>query len=194
MPTDHSPRALSPGETEPGVLVHTTADRRLAVQHWLLSTLPGPGRDRARMQWRQFGVAMLPLGGLFSAVRVPGRLVQAVVATAEPAAVDAFLAEALDGGPVICDPHGPRYYALVPGSVPRTWTQAAAEWREQDVEVLGKETILGVPAMTAVDPMAPEFASYWSVPMESAAMLCRPLLVARLIAAGKHALAEDPQL
>ncbi|MFI1723958.1 hypothetical protein [Streptomyces sp. NPDC020489] len=177
-----------------GVLVHTSADRRLAIEHWLLSTLPGPGRDRARMEWRELGVAMLPLGGLFSAVRLPGRLVQALAATAAPAAVDAFLADALDDGPVICDQHGgSRYYALVPGSVPRTWRQACEEWRAQDVDVLGRETILGVPAINAVDPTAPELASYWSVPMPSAAMLCRPLLVARLIAAGQHALTEASQ-
>lgn len=193
MPTDHNAQALEPVETETGMLVHTSADRRLAAEHWLLSTLPAGGRDRARMEWRELGVAMLPLGTLFSAVRVPGRLVHAVVGTKAPAEADAFLSAALDGGPVICDPHGPRYYVLVPGSVPRTWSQAAAEWRSQDVEVLGHETILGVPALNAVDPEAPEYASYWSVPLPSAGMLCRPLAVARLIAAGRHALGEEPQ-
>lgn len=194
MPTDHRPRALQPVEAEPGVLIHPTADRRLAAEHWLLSTLPGPGRDRARMEWRELGIAMLPLGGIVSAIRIPGRLIHAIAATEEPAALADFLADALDGGPVICDRHGPRYYALVPGSTPRTWKEAAKEWRGQDVEVLGRETVLGVPQVGADDPTVPGVDSYWAVPMASAGVLCRPLAVARLIAAGRHAMTDEAQL
>ncbi|MEU0189439.1 hypothetical protein ABZ250_06185 [Streptomyces afghaniensis] len=36
-------------------------------------------------------------------------------------------------------------------------------------------------------------ASYWSVPMDSAAALCTPLTVARLIAAGRHCLDTEPE-
>jgi hypothetical protein len=194
MATDHSPRALRPVESDAGVLIHPASDRRLAAEHWLLSTLPRSGWDRARMEWRELGIALLPLGGLMSAVRVPGRLIQAIAATEDPAAVDAFLADALDGGPVICDRQGPRYYALVPGSTPRTWHEAAEEWRGQDVEVLGRETVLGVPRVDADKPMTPGVESYWSVPMASAGVLCRPLAVARVIAAGRHAMTDEAQL
>ncbi|MEU6552839.1 hypothetical protein ABZ915_21520 [Streptomyces sp. NPDC046915] len=101
--------------------------------------------------------------------------------------VDQFLGEALDGGPVICDPHGHRYYALVPASMPRTWHQAAEEWRTREVDCLGRCVYLGVPRLDVEEPDAAA-ASYWSVPLASAATLCAPLTVARLIAAGWHEL------
>ncbi|MFF7290650.1 hypothetical protein [Streptomyces griseorubiginosus] len=184
--------ALRPALLDTGALVHTTADRRLATQHWLLSTCSPAGRDRARMEWQEHGVAMLPLGTLFSAVRLPGALVQALAASSDPEDIDAFLEEALKGGPVICDVSGRRYYALVPASVPRTYKQAIdEEWRPNDVEVLGRESYMGVPPVDAVEHQP--HASYWSVPMASAAELCGALDVARLIAAGVDRLAELEQ-
>ncbi|MCZ4602898.1 hypothetical protein O3S80_03755 [Streptomyces sp. Lzd4kr] len=183
-------RARQPVEPEPGVLIHPAADRRLAVEHWLLSTLPAAGRERARIEWREQGLALLPLGGLFSAVRLPAALVLAAghldTAGAE---ADAMLTEVLDG-PVICDPRGRRYYALVPPSVPRTWRQAADEWRSADVDVLGRDTLLGVPRVDLDADSAQPGASYWAAPMESAGVLCRPLAVARFIAAALHTLGE----
>nr|WP_205615194.1 hypothetical protein [Streptomyces harenosi] len=183
--------AVRPVRTEQGALVHTAEDRRPAAGHWLLSAHPRPGYARA--EWQANGVVLLPLGTLFSAVRIPGRLVQAVAAGTEPEVIDAVLREVLDGGPVICDPHRPRYYALVPASMPRTWRRAADDWRVADVDCLGLGTYLGVPRLDAVEPAAGT-ASYWSVPMRSAGVLCAPLKVARLIAAGVHQLAsEDPE-
>ncbi|MFF0598043.1 hypothetical protein [Streptomyces antibioticus] len=180
--------------THPAVQIHSAAERRLAVEHWLLSTLPDdPGvREVARKQWREMGAAMLPLGGLISAVRIPARLVHAVAQTTEPADVDALLEHALDGGPVICVLHGgQRYYALVPGSMPRTWHTAAEEWRAIEVDCLGRDALLGVPPVTRVEYDPGTWASYWSVPMASAGELCAPLSVARLIAAGVHQLATQ---
>jgi len=185
---------LRPVPTEPGVLVHPAADRRLAIEHWLLSTLPTPGP--ARREWTDNGVALLPLGTLFSAVRLPGHLVLAVADEREMPStdVDAFLAEVLNGGPVICDPQGRRYYALVPASMPVTWHQAADEWRAAlDVDCLGRGTYLGVPKVDTVELNPQAWSSYWSVPMSSAAMLCAPLAVARLIAAGRHELPGEPE-
>ncbi|WP_411090776.1 hypothetical protein [Streptomyces sp. 049-1] len=172
------------------MLVHPTADRRLATEHWLLSTLDGQRRSRARLEWQEHGVTLLPLGTLFSAVRLPHRLVLAVAAeTGGPSAdVDAFLDEALAGGPVICDPPGHRYYALVPASMPTTWHKAVDEWRRADVDSLGRDTYLGVPRVDLTEFDRATYATYWSVPMASAAMLCPPLSVARLIAAGQHQL------
>lgn len=179
-------RARRPVETEPGVLVHTAADRRLATEHWLLSTLPEAGRDRAREEWQELGVAMLPLGGLFSAIRIPGYLVVALTASTEADELDAFLAQVLQGGPVICDPHGTRYYALVPASIPRTISKKKLDdWRKADIECLGRHSYLGVPRVDAVECDPQQRASYWSVPMESAATLCSPLLVGRLIGAAR---------
>ncbi|AMW11597.1 hypothetical protein A4E84_20125 [Streptomyces qaidamensis] len=191
MTSDHSQQALRPVHAAPGVLVHPAADRRLATEHWLLSTLPAHGRARARLEWEQHDVAMLPLGTLFSAVRIPGRLVVALTASTEAAQLDAFLGEALDGGPVICDPHHERYYAVVPASMPTTWHVAVDEWRTSDVDCLGRGSYLGVPRPDVAG--APRRTTYWSVPMDSAAALCRPLAVARLIAAGRHCLAAEPE-
>ncbi|MBQ1096351.1 hypothetical protein KBY55_09665 [Streptomyces sp. b94] len=180
-------RALRPVESGPGVLVHPAADRQLATSHWLLSTLRH--RDRARMEWQEHGLTMLPLGTLFSAVRLPQRLVLAVAGGTGPSAeVDAVLGEALGDGPVICDPHGRRYYALVPPSMPVTWHQAVDEWRVVDVDCLGRDTYLGVPRVDLTTFDRRTFASYWAVPMPSLATLCAPLAVARLIAAGQHQL------
>jgi hypothetical protein len=75
--------------------------------------------------------------------------------------------------------------------MPVTWRQAADDWRPLDVEVLGRDTYLGVPRVDVVESDVRTTASYWSVPMSSAAMLCQPLNVARLIAAGRHQLAEE---
>jgi hypothetical protein len=180
--------ALRPVRTEQGALVHADADRRLAAEHWLLSAHPQPARARA--EWWTDDVVLLPLGTLFSAIRIPGRLVQAVAASTKPEEIDAILDEALDSGPVICDPRGPRYYALVPASVPRTWTQAADDWRVADVDCLGRGTYLGVPRLDAVQP-ASGTTAYWSVPMPAPGVLCSPLKVARLIAAGAHWLFEE---
>jgi hypothetical protein len=189
MNSESAERALRPVESEPGVLVHPTADRRLAVEHWLLSTTPYP--DRARRQWRDQGTAMLPLGGLIAAVRIPGRLLTALTGPKTELETDEFLAQALDDGPVICDLRVPRYYVLVPGRMPATWSQAADEWRwETDVEVLGRDDYLAVPRLSAVDPEHAAGQAYWSVPMSSAGELCSPLAVARLIAAARHALGK----
>jgi hypothetical protein len=71
--------------------------------------------------------------GLFSAVRIPECLLATLSTSTEAAAcLDDFLAEALGGGPVICDPRFSRYYALVPARMPATLHQMAEEcvpWR-----------------------------------------------------------------
>ena len=184
-------QALPSALAAPGMLVHPAADRRLAAEHWLLSTLPEARRARARREWRDQGVAMLPLGTLFSAIRIPAELaIAATGARRSHTHANRHLADTLDG-PVICDPRGHRYYALDPASTPRTWHKEADDWRVADVDVLGRGTLLGVPPLdrTEFDPVTA--ASYWAVPMESMAVLCRPLTVGRLIAAGRDQLTEE---
>lgn len=183
-----------PVEPEPGVFVHPAADRRLATEHWLLSTHPAARHARIRTEWQENGVAMLPLGTLFSAVRLPEAIVLAAAHSPwKPEQVDAFLDEVLDGAPVICDPHGHRYYALVPASMPVTWRHAAEDWQALGVDCLGRGTYLGVPRVDAVEFNECVCVSYWSVPMSSAAILCQPLAVARLIAAGQRRLTEQAE-
>ncbi|WP_240982516.1 hypothetical protein [Streptomyces sp. S3(2020)] len=136
-------------------------------------------------------MALLALGTLFSAVRLPGELVLAAGrCRPELVQVDDFLDEALDGGPVICDPVGPRYYALVPVGVPIAWHAAAEEWRALDVACLGGGTYLGVPRVDAVRFDQQTHTSYWSVPLSPEFALCTPLAVARIIAAGQASVAK----
>ncbi|CAL9310354.1 hypothetical protein [Streptomyces sp. SudanB52_2052] len=191
MPNDQWHRALRPVVAEAGVLVHPAADRRLATEHWLLATLPASSRDPARLDWEQHEVAMLPLGTLFSAVRIPGRLLTALTSSTHASAVDEFLSDALDGGPVICNPRFLRYYALVPASMPKTWREAVDDWRVLDVDCLGNGSYLGVPRVGNVERTRTP-TPYWSVPMDSPATLCRPLRVARLIAAARHCMTTEP--
>ncbi|WP_436985069.1 hypothetical protein [Streptomyces sp. enrichment culture] len=179
------------GRKMPGMLVHTPFDRRSAIAQWLLTALPASSRDHARLDWEQHGVALLPLGTLFSAVRIPGRLLTTLTGSNESSVLDDLLSHALGGGPVICDPRFFRHYALVPPSMPRTWREAVDDWRVLDVDCLGRGSHLGVPRVdTEERTRAP--APYWAVPMDSAAALCRPLAVARLIAAGRHCMAAEP--
>ncbi|MDQ0961528.1 hypothetical protein QFZ66_005406 [Streptomyces sp. B4I13] len=187
--TDTRTRALRPAEPEPGILTHSRAGRESAAAHWLLSAHPVP--SRAAMEWTKCGIALLPLGTLMSAVRLPQDLVRAV-ADECGRDVDSFLDEACEGGPIICDPQGCRYYALVPAGMPATWHAAAVEWRALGVECLGRDTYLGVPEPGANSLNPHGWHSYWSVPMTSAGALCRPLDVARIIAAGRR-LACDEQ-
>jgi hypothetical protein len=171
-------------------LISTAADRRLAVEHWLLATLPNrEARTKARAQWAEHGLAMLPLGGLMSAVHVPAALVQALARTLRPSDLDAFLAERLDG-PVVCAMHGGwRYYLLVPGRTPITWREEATRWQKQQIGVLGRDAYLCVPPVDRTVYDAGTRDSYWSVPMASLGELCDPLVAGRFVADAVHAAA-----
>lgn len=171
----------------PDAAAAAAAHGQQAAARWLASAHRTPAQ--ARREWGATGMTLLPLGGRFSAVRMPARVVTAVLGGRCPSrALDALLAEAFDGGPVICDPASGRYYALVPAAMPRTWHQAADEWRQDSVEVLGVDVLLGVPSLARTEPSDSGPASYWSVPPSAAGRLCAPLTVARLIAAARHAL------
>ncbi|MGK5499656.1 hypothetical protein ACSNOF_17170, partial [Streptomyces sp. URMC 125] len=78
----------------------TRRQKQRAVEHWLLSTTADP--QAARSQWRESGLALLPCGSIFAAVRMPGDVVRAAAGTSRTGEVDAFLREALDG-PVFVD-------------------------------------------------------------------------------------------
>ncbi len=158
-------------------------DRRQAPTSWLLSATKA--RDRARMEWHEVGVTMLPCGVLFSAVRITERLVHAACGTDQTEVVNAYLAHTLLGGPAIHDPRRARYYTLVPAG-------AAAKWRSvRDAEGLGRGCYLGVPRpdLTTYDPQA--WHPYWSVPMLSAGGLCGPEAVSQLVAFGRFRLSSE---
>lgn len=134
---------------------------------------------------------MLQLGTLFSAVRIPGSLITALApGCTTPGEIDQWLAEVLNGGPVIADRRFHRYYALVPTSMPATWKQQFDDWRVDNVDCLGQDTYLGVPSVTATEYDPQNCDGYWAVPMASPAQLCEPLVVARMVAAGVHRLTD----
>ncbi|MEV0498102.1 hypothetical protein AB0I84_10930 [Streptomyces spectabilis] len=88
----------------------------LAVACWLAEADASPGRVWA--QWERYGVALLPLGCRFDAVRVPPEQVHEAVGSEEAETVATVLAAWL-GGPVIRDfrsSMGPYYVLIAPGS------------------------------------------------------------------------------
>lgn len=149
------------------------------IADWLLTATES--RNRARTEWQEYGVTMLPTGRVFSAVRMSARLIHAAACTTDLGAVDHYLARALVGGPAICDPDRCRYYALVPADDSRAWELT------RDLEPLGAGSYVGVPrpGLNAPNGGVP----YWSVPMEAAGALCAPSVVAALVEIGYHELA-----
>jgi hypothetical protein len=144
-------------------------ERQLAVKHWLLSA--AQDAHRVQQEWDERHMAMLSCGTLFAAVRIPAAIVQAAGQSTDLDALDRYLAEALLDGPVICDQYAGWYYALVPAST-------AGRWDVPDSTCLGVGSTLGVPrpGMRRED----RARVYWSVPMDSAGMLCSPHAVSML--------------
>ncbi|MEU7407922.1 hypothetical protein AB0B40_01095 [Streptomyces sp. NPDC042638] len=134
------------------------AERRLAVEHWLLSA--AEGRVRARQEWRTDGVALLRCGGVFSVVQISATVVHAAVCSEEPQAVNDYLARALLS-PAFVDRELLRYYILVGSSagLRREWSR-----KGDDAAFMGVGHYLGVPAVDAVDLTA---RTAWCVEMAS---------------------------
>ncbi|MFJ5726322.1 hypothetical protein [Streptomyces sp. NPDC093149] len=143
------------------IALTTGAERRLAAEHWLLSTVQD--RKRVRAEWDERPFALLPCGTLCAAVRIPSTVVQAAAGS--------------DDQEDICDRYAARYYALVPAS-------AARRWDVPGTVCLGKGSELGVPrpGVTAGDGTR----MYWSVPMDSAGVLCPPYAVSQAVMVGRY--------
>ncbi|QCX81027.1 hypothetical protein C9F11_37220 [Streptomyces sp. YIM 121038] len=113
----------------------TLEDRQLlAVSQWLADADPRPGNAWA--EWEKRGAALLPLGRLFDAIRIPAEQVHDVVGSDAAKTVAKVLAAWLDG-PVIRDSRssmGPYYVLIAPG----------ADW-DGPAERLSTDTYLGVP-------------------------------------------------
>ncbi|MFD9885110.1 hypothetical protein ACFWZT_27015 [Streptomyces alboflavus] len=141
---------------------------RGAIATWLAAADPHPNTVHAA--WAQQGLALIPLGRRFDAIRVPAERVHAAVGGAEPEAVAVFLADRLDG-PVIRDVRsafGP-YYVLVA-------TDAA--WHGAE-ERLSTNTLLGVPRLS--HPLAT--LTRWVVSPSAPGDLCDPVHLAALLTA-----------
>lgn len=157
--------------------MHTEATT--ALSEWLARTQDEPAH--AWTEWQSRGVAVLPLGHRFDAVRIPETFVYAALGTAAPAAV----AERLDrrlGGPVIYDGRtmGGTYYALTQPRTPSHWPHTdKASW-------LGLGSYLGVPRLDRTQPPG----THWAVPLRAEGALCQLVPVAALVFAGWHASKE----
>jgi hypothetical protein len=160
----------------------TPADVDVLITEWLARAHPEP--QRARVEWSTQGVALLPLGRLFCAVRLPGELVHAAVGCADPDQVDAALREWMQG-PVIHDHRstGATYYALI------NWGAAVIHHLDEDGDApcLGDGTYLGVPRIDRRQPPG----TYWVVAPRYDGDLCRPSAVRSLIATGRDKLTRS---
>ncbi|MFJ4873990.1 hypothetical protein ACIP93_02030 [Streptomyces sp. NPDC088745] len=131
---------------------------------WLAHISDAPAQVHA--EWTERGVAVLPLGRRFDAVRVAGVLVRAALAT-----------NAVAGRPLILDPHSDVYYALVPPQTTETWTCAFGI-------CLGRGAWLGVPHPDRIGAPGP----HWTSPVREEPPLCTAPGVRALIERGRHAI------
>lgn len=159
--------------------ITTRSERELAVAHWLLSA--ATLRAFAVDEWKTGGVTALQCGTLFAAVRIPAAVVHAAAGTEVLSEVDEYLRGAVHGGPVIYGANGQQYYALVPASIQRTWTVPGTA-------VVGRGDYLGVPSPDLVRYPG-RAGSYWSVPMDSPAVLCTQGAVSQLALTGRYRMA-----
>ncbi|MFJ2962463.1 putative ATP-grasp-modified RiPP [Streptomyces collinus] len=150
------------------------------VSEWLARTHPDPGR--VWTEWATQGVALLPLGRRFAAVRMPSEIVHAAVRSEDPDRVGAELGGLLGGG-IIFDRRvaGGTYYALVDGHAGLAWVDDDA------VTCLGRGTYLGVPRIDRRQPPG----TYWVVPPRHESELCSSRAVLDLLGAGRARLAAE---
>jgi hypothetical protein len=149
---------------------------------WLADSHDRP--EQVRAEWRQRGVALIPIGRHFDVVRLPEPVVFAAICaeTLTDVITDLALDESLDG-PVIHDGHGRNYYAIVPAGTIREWRHTGL-----GVECLGPGTHFGVPAVDvqAYDATHP---IYWAT-LGGTSRYCDPASVALLASIGAARLAE----
>ncbi|MFI6348113.1 hypothetical protein [Streptomyces sp. NPDC050560] len=144
---------------------------------WLASAHPQP--TEVHQAWeRPGGLAALPCGVVFTAVRLPALIVHAAVGTADPNAVRARLGERL-GGPVLHDPSRARYYPLVPTDTAKSWHNTVAY-----VRCLEPEHHMNTPAPTVTQPSGQ--TPYWIVPPMEPERLCAPEAVRALTRHGQR--------
>ncbi|WJV47269.1 hypothetical protein [Streptomyces flavofungini] len=142
------------------------AHDRGAIADWFARAHPVP--RQAASEWAEYGIALLPLGERFDAIRVPGRLVHAAVGSDQAEVVEPTLDDWLHG-PVIRDTRTGSgcYYVLV---------AADALW-EGPADRLRTGTYLAVPRIgKKVSPI-----TYWAVQPQRRGHLCDPAHLAALL-------------
>lgn len=145
------------------------------AEQWLLTAT----RDQAaaRAEWRKDGITLLKCGEQFTAVRLSYRTVRTAAGIDEREEVSRYLRRSLRGGAVFVHPRGQTYYALVSLATSRRWA-------DRDAEVISAGTYLGVPALERVEPVEQE--AYWTVPLSRPGAVCGPVLLDRLLVAGRE--------
>ena len=156
---------------------------RTSMAEWLASSHPIP--EQVWAEWKTDGVAVIPLGPQYGAVRIPEAIVHAAVESTGPDDVAIVLAQHLDG-PVIHDARGRNYYALTRSDADIDWGPAVA-----GVEQLAPRTHLGVPVGSRCEntPVTP---IYWAVPGLRPGH-CNASAVGVLIRRGAERLSEVPR-
>jgi hypothetical protein len=149
------------------------------ISEWLARAHPVP--EQARSEWANQGVALLPLGRRFAAVRLAGSLVHAALGSDDPSLVAEVLSLRLRG-PLIHDHRatGPTYYALIQWHAGLVWDYGHA------APCLQGDTYLGVPRIDRLEPPG----TYWLVPPRYDGDLCRPQAVRDLIDIGLEQLTQ----
>ncbi|MFG2721028.1 hypothetical protein ACGFW5_22430 [Streptomyces sp. NPDC048416] len=155
-----------------------TDTKNAAISVWLANSLHRP--SDAYTQWADRRLAVLALGSKFCAFRLSDELVHGV-GTDSGFSLASTTLRTLDG-PVIHDPGGRRFYALVPPAPPGPDLGPHAAY-------LGLGHFVGVPRV-GEDEQTETWASYWAVPMSWPGTLCDPARVLRLIRAGTALLGE----
>lgn len=141
---------------------------------WLASAAPDP--ERVRGEWHgTAGLALIPLGRVCDAVRVPERIVHLVTGSADATVVSERLATHLPGGAVIRDAMYGHYYCLVPPGTSDSWACPAAE-------CLGDSAYLGMPPTDRSVPT--RYDSYWIRPLTRPGDLCSARDVLSLVVMG----------
>lgn len=128
---------------------------RTTMAEWLAASHPDPRQVWA--EWTENGIAVIPVGQTFGAVRIPDAVVHAAVESTHPDDIAFALSERLDG-PVIHDGRGRNFYPLLRPEDRLDWHTKAP-----GVEHLTPRTHLGVPAMHRCEYTS-ETPIYWSVP------------------------------
>ncbi|MFF4348864.1 hypothetical protein [Streptomyces sp. NPDC001530] len=156
-------------------------DREIA--EWL--TMEHPVPRQVWTEWATHGVALLPLGKRFAAVRMTTDAVHAMVDSDQLADVASAVRDLLCG-PVVYDRRavGVTYYALVQRDTELVWTH------DDVAPCLGQGVYLGVPRLDRREPPG----TYWVVPPRYPGDLCTSQAVAALVEAGQRRLVESSGL
>ncbi|WP_051852888.1 hypothetical protein [Streptomyces aureocirculatus] len=141
---------------------------RGAVAEWFARAHHVP--PQALAEWSNRGLALLPLGVCFDAIRVPGQLLHTALGSDDPQTVAAALDDWLHG-PVIHDTRtasGCSYVLIAPD----------AEWEGPSAtERLQAGTYLSVPRIgRQTSPV-----TFWAVPPQRYGQLCDPAHLAALL-------------